>query len=113
MIVRAALAAIAAGFWSPATSGELKHFTITVLEEVRHEVTIQAESEDAARTIALMEARRTAGSSHPAWGPPPPSVISHVHKANDFSVVAITPSNSCPGVMGGAWSFANMGVAAQ
>ena len=111
MIVRAALAAVAAAFWSPANSGELRRYTVTVIEEVRHEIAVQAEGEEAARTVALMEARRTAGSSHPAWRPSAPSVVTHVHKANDFSVVAIAPSTLSPGGMGAAWCFASMSVA--
>ena len=113
MIVRAALVAIAAAFWSPAISGEVKRFTVTVLEEVRHEVTVQAGDEQAARTVALIEARRTAGSSHPAWRPAPPSVVSHVHKANDFSVIAIVPANLSRGEIGAACCSADMGVAGR
>ena len=61
----AAIAAtIAATFWSPAVSDELQpiEYKVTVMEQVRHEITIKADKEYAARTVALLEARRTSGS---------------------------------------------------
>jgi hypothetical protein len=86
-------AAIAATFWSPAVSDELRpmKFKVTVLEQVRHEVTVEADEEWGARTVALLEARRTSGSPSPAWKPSPPMVLAHVHEANDFAVIDIEP----------------------
>ena len=84
-------AVIVATFWSPAVSDELRPMTykVTVLELVRHEITVEANKECAARTVALLEARRTSGSSHPEWEPSPPTVLAHVHEANDFAVIDI------------------------
>jgi hypothetical protein len=92
MVAKATLgAAIAATFWSPAVSAELRPYTVTVLEQVRHEITVEAEEEFAARTIALLEARRTSGSLNPAWKPSPPAVLAHLHEANDFAVIDLEP----------------------
>jgi hypothetical protein len=84
-------AAIAATFWSPAVSDELRpvRYKVTVVEQVRHEITVEANKECAARTVGLLEARRTSGSSHPEWEPSPPTVLAHVHEANDFAVIDI------------------------
>jgi hypothetical protein len=90
----AAIAAtIAATFWSPAVSDELQpiEYKVTVLEQVRHEITIKADKEYAARTVALLEARRTSGSPNPGWKPSPPSVLARVHEADDFAVIGIEP----------------------
>jgi hypothetical protein len=86
-------AAIAATFWSPAVSDELRpiKYKVTVMEQVRHEITVRADREYAARTVALLEARRTSGSPNPKWKPSPPSVLAHVHEANDFAVIDIEP----------------------
>ena len=40
----------------------LRSYTITVLEQIHHEITVEASEERAARTVALLEARRTSGS---------------------------------------------------
>jgi hypothetical protein len=93
-------AAIAAAIWSPAISDELQptQYKLTVLEQVRHEITVEAVDESAARTVALLEARRTSGSPNPTWRPSPPAVLAHVHEANDFAVSDIEPlpSRSAP-----------------
>ena len=85
--------AIAATFWSPAVSDELRpmKYEVTVLEQVHHKITVEANQECAARTVALLEALRTSGSSNPAWKPSPTSVLAHVHEANDFAVIDIEP----------------------
>jgi hypothetical protein len=86
-------AAIAASFLSPAVSDELRplKYKVTVLEQVHHKITVEADEERAARTVALLEARRTSGSPNPAWRPSLPSVLAHVHEANDFAVIDIEP----------------------
>jgi hypothetical protein len=86
-------AAIAATFWSPAVSDELRpiKYKVTVMEQVRYEITVKADNEYAARTVALLEARRTSGSPNPGWKPSPKSVLAHVHEADDFAVIGIEP----------------------
>jgi hypothetical protein len=86
-------AAIAATFWSPAVSDELQQmkYKVTVMEQVRHEITVKADKEYAARMVALLEARRTSGSPNPGWKPSPPSVLAHEREADDFSVIGIEP----------------------
>ena len=86
-------AAIAATFWSPAVSDELRptKYKVTVMEQVRHEITVKADKEYAARTAALLEARRTSGSPNPRWKPSPQSLLAHVHEADDFAVIGIEP----------------------
>jgi len=89
--------AIAAAFWSPAVSGELRpKYTVTVLEQVRHEITVEADGEYAARTVALLEARRTSGSPNPWWTPSPTPVLAHMRDADDFSVIDVEPKPSRP-----------------
>ena len=85
--------AIAATRWSPANSDELRpiKYKVTVIEQVRHEITVEAEKDYAARTVALLEARRTSGSRNPGWKPSPKSVLAHVHEADDFAVIDIEP----------------------
>jgi hypothetical protein len=54
MVLKTAVAAaIAATFWSLALADELRpvRYKITVLEEVRHEITVEAGDEWAARTV--------------------------------------------------------------
>ena len=84
-------AAIAATFWSPVVSDELRpiKYKVTVMEQVRHEITVKADKEYAARTVALLEARRTSGSPNPRWKPSPKSVLAHVLEADDFAVIGI------------------------
>jgi hypothetical protein len=86
-------AAITTAFWSPAVSDELRpmKYKVTVLEQVRHEITVQAGEAWAARNLALLEARRTSGSPSPAWRPSSPIVLAHVHATNDFAVIDIEP----------------------
>jgi hypothetical protein len=85
-----AAAAIVATLWSPAVSDELRpiQYKVTLLEQVRHEFAIEAHNERAARAVALLEARRTLGSSNPAWKPGPPTVLAHVHEGADFGLWA-------------------------
>jgi hypothetical protein len=87
-----AAAAIAATLWSPAVSDELRptKYKVTVLEQVRHEITVEADVERA-RNVALLEARRTSGSPNPAWKPSPRIVLAHVHEANNFAVIDVEP----------------------
>jgi hypothetical protein len=86
-------AAIAATFWSPAVSDELGpiKYKVIVMEQVRHEITVKADKEYAARNVALLEARRTSGSPNPGWKSSPPSVLANVHEADDFAVIGIEP----------------------
>jgi hypothetical protein len=95
MISRTAFAAAiaTATFSSPAVADELRlmKYKLTVLEEVRHEITVEAVDEGAARIVALLEARRTSGSPNPAWRPSPPAVLAHRHEANDFAVIGVEP----------------------
>ena len=86
-------AAIAATVWSPAISDELRpiNYKVTVMEQVRHEITVKADKEYAARAVALLEARRTSGSPNPGWKPSPATVLAHVHEADDFAVIGIEP----------------------
>ena len=91
-----AAAVIATTLWSPAVSDELRpmKYKVTVLEQVRHEITVEADVERAARNVALLEARRTSGSPNPAWKPWPRTVLAHVHEADDFAVIDIEPMPS-------------------
>jgi hypothetical protein len=84
---------VTASFWPPAVSDELwpLKFKVAVLEQVRHESTVEADDERAAQTIGPLEARRTSGSRNPAWRPSPPTVLAHVHEANDFNVIDVAP----------------------
>jgi len=94
MVSRTVLAAtIAASFCSLAVSDELRpiQYKITVVEQVRHEIIVEADEAWGARTVALLEARRTSGSPNPAWKPSPPAVLAHVHEASDFAVTDIEP----------------------
>jgi phospholipase C len=88
-----AAAAIPATLWSPAVSDELlpMKYKVTVLEQVHHEITVEVDEERAARTVALLEARRTSGLTSPAWKPWPRTVLAHEREANDFAVVDIEP----------------------
>ena len=86
-------AAIAATLWSPADSDELRpmKYKVTVMEQVHHDITVEADEEWAARTVALLEAHRTSGSPSPAWKPWPRTVSAHMQEAKDFAVIAIEP----------------------
>jgi hypothetical protein len=96
MLIKATLAAMAA-FWPPAGAAELQLYTVTVLEQTRYDITVEANQESAARTIALLEARRTSGSGKPWWGPSPPSVFAHARQAGGFAVIDIKPMLTTPG----------------
>ena len=65
MLVKAMLAAAISIFWSPAIRHELRSYTVTVMEQIRHQITVEANEEYAARADALLEARRTSGSGNP------------------------------------------------
>jgi hypothetical protein len=62
----AALAALAT-FCTPATSAESQRYTVTVLEQIRSEITVEANEEYAARAMALLEARRISRFGSPVW----------------------------------------------
>jgi hypothetical protein len=91
MLVKATLAAAIATSWSPALSDDLRSYRVTVVEQVRHEITVDAAEEYAARSDALLEARRTSGSGKPWWEPSPPKVLAHALQALGFAVIAIEP----------------------
>jgi hypothetical protein len=66
MLAKAALATVIATIWSPVFGGELRsYYRVTVMEQVRHEITVEAAEEYAARNDALLEARRTSASGKP------------------------------------------------
>ena len=90
MVAKIALvAAVAAAFWSPAVSDELKpKYKVTVLQRLHREITVEADEERAARTIALLEARRMSRLS-PTWSPSPPSVLAHRLEADDVDVIEV------------------------
>ena len=90
MLIKATLVAMAA-FWPPAGAAELQSYTVTVLEQIRYDITVDANEESAARTIALLEARRTSRSGDPAWKPSPPAVLAHAREAGDFAVIKVKP----------------------
>jgi hypothetical protein len=97
MLVKATLAAAISSFCSPACCDELRPYTVTVMEQIRHEITIEANEDYAARTDALLEARRTSGSGKPWWEPSPPSVLAHARQSGGFAVIAIEPVPARPG----------------
>lgn len=91
---------------SPASSAEPQSFAVTVVEQTRYDITVAANEEYAARTDALLEARRTSGSCKPWWEPSPPTVISHAREAADFAVIKVEPLVPTRGTRGrGALSF--------
>jgi hypothetical protein len=81
MLVKATLAGAISTFCSPVVCDELRSYTVTVTEQIRHEITVEGVEEYAARTDALLEARRTSGSGKPWWEPSPPSVLAHARQA--------------------------------
>jgi len=97
MLIKAMLGAAISTFCSPAICGELRSYTVTVMEQIRHEITVEAAEDYAARTDALLEARRTSGSGKPWWEPSPPSVLAHARQADGFAVIAIEPVPARPG----------------
>jgi hypothetical protein len=66
-------------------------------EQIRHEITVEANEDYAARADALLEARRTSGSGKPWWGPSPPTVLAHARQADAFAVIDIEPVLVAPG----------------
>jgi hypothetical protein len=90
MLTKATLIAMAA-FWSPAGAAELQSYRVTVLEQTRYDITVDANEESAARTLALLEARRTSRSGSPAWRPSPPAILAHAREADDFAVIKVEP----------------------
>jgi hypothetical protein len=97
MLTKAMLVASIAASGSPAASNDLRSYTVTVMEQVRHEITLEAAEEYAARSDALLEARRTSGSGKPWWEPSPPMVLAHARQAGAFAVIAIEPVPVRPG----------------
>jgi hypothetical protein len=89
-LTKATLVVLAASC-SLAGSAEPQSFAVTVVEQNRYDITVHANEEYAARTDALLEARRTSGSCKPWWGPSPPTVLSHAREAADFSVINVEP----------------------
>jgi len=59
MLVKAALSVAISVICSPAVCDELRSYTVTVMEQIRHEITVEANEDYAARADALLEARRT------------------------------------------------------
>jgi hypothetical protein len=97
MLVKATLAAVISIFWSPVICNELRSYKVTVMEQVRHEITVEADDEYAARGDALLETRRTSGSGKPWWEPAPPTVSAHTRQASGFAVVDLTTVPTMPG----------------
>ena len=91
MLTKATLAAMAT-FWSPAGAAELQSYTITVLEQIRYDITVEANEESAARTLALLEARRTSRLGNLAWKPSPSAILAHAREADDFAVIKVRDS---------------------
>jgi hypothetical protein len=89
-LTKATLAALAT-FWAPAGAAELQSYTVTVLEQIRYNITVEANEESAARTLALLEARRTSRFAKPAWRPSPPAVLARTREADDFAVIKVEP----------------------
>jgi hypothetical protein len=90
MLTTATLAAMAT-FWAPAGAAELQSYRVTVLEQTRYDITVDANEESVARTIALLEARRTSRFCSPAWEPSPPAVVAHARESEDFAAIKIEP----------------------
>jgi hypothetical protein len=89
-LTTATLAAMAT-FWAPAGAAELQSYTITVLEQIRYDITVDANEESAARTLALLEARRISRFGDPAWKPASPAILAHAREAGDFAVIKVEP----------------------
>lgn len=97
MLVKAALSAAISVICSPAVCDELRSYTVTVMEQIRHEITVEANEDYAARADARLEARRTSGSGKPWWGPSSPTVLEHARQADGFAVIDIDPVLVAPG----------------
>jgi hypothetical protein len=89
-LIKATLVVLAASC-SPAGAAERQSFAVTLVEQTRYDITVEANEEYAARTDALMEARRTSGSCKPWWEPSPPTVIARARGAADFAVIKVEP----------------------
>jgi hypothetical protein len=89
-LTTATLAAMAT-FWAPASAAERQSYRVTVLEQIRYDITVDANEESAARTLALLEARRTSRFGSPAWEPSPPAVVAHAREFEDFAAIKIEP----------------------
>jgi hypothetical protein len=76
---------------TPAPSAESQPYTVTVLEQIRYDITVEANEESAARTIALLEARRTSRFGSPAWEPSPPTVVALARESEDFAAIKVEP----------------------
>jgi hypothetical protein len=105
MLIKAALATVIATTGSPAVCGDLRSYTVTVMEQTRHEIVVESVDEYAARSDALLEARRTSGSGKPLWGPSPASVSAHARQAAGFAVIDINPMPTAPGPYPGQTRF--------
>jgi hypothetical protein len=97
MLIKATLATALFALCSPAICDELRPYTVTVMEQIRHQITVVAAEESAARADALLETRRTSGSGKPSWGPSPSSVLAHERQSDSFAVIAIEPAPIRPG----------------
>jgi hypothetical protein len=62
-----------------------------VLEQTRYDITLDANEESAARTLALLEARRTSRFGNPASNPSPPAILAHAREADGFAVIRVDP----------------------
>lgn len=90
MLTKATIAAMTI-FCSTAGGAELQPYRVTVVEQIRHDITVEASGDYGARTVALLEARRTSRSNDPAWKPSPPGVFAHSREVDDFSAVKVEP----------------------
>jgi hypothetical protein len=97
MRIKATLATVIATSGSPAVCDDLRPYTVTVMEQTRHEIVVGAFDEYAARSDALLEARRTSGSGKPWWGPSPANVSVHARQAAGFAVIDINRVPTTPG----------------
>jgi hypothetical protein len=89
MLFKATLVTAIATFCAPAVGDELQSYKVTVVEQIRHEITVEAEEEYAARTDAVLEARRTSASGKPWWQPSPPAILTHGQQSDGFVVIDI------------------------
>jgi hypothetical protein len=97
MLIKATLAAVISMICSPAICDELRAYTVTVMEQIRHKIIVVAAEESAARADALLETRRTLGGAKPRWEPSPPSMLSHAREAEGLAVITIEPVPARPG----------------
>jgi hypothetical protein len=61
------------------------------LEQIRYDITVEANEESTARTIALLEARRTSRLGNPAWKPSPSAILARAGEADGFAVIKVEP----------------------